>query len=352
MARTPRIDRLLTGQCGSVAILFVLTLPVLFGFAALAVDLARLHLTKVELQNAADAAALAGAHMLTEPSAGVYNWPVADSTAQAVARRNVANAAQIRHSRIETGYWNLQAPSLGLRDHSESGVPVTGDVPAVRATIAISSTENDGPLNFFFAPLLGIFNSSLSIADSDIQASAVAVVASTTGGSGMFPFAVSQCILDELWDSGTNSPKINPATGHPYIFEIGTIYPASGCFTGQWTTFAEQENSVPAIRQLIADGNPTHLSVGDDTWIEPGVKATLYDEVPIGIDVPILVVDNVVSHSYQPIVAIAGFHISDAGKHGNKSYVKGHFIENYSFSSLDPGSGPLYGALSRPVLVE
>src|SRR5580765_7277098 len=46
---------------GTVAPLTVLTMPVLLGFAALAVDIAQLCNTKAELQRAADAAALAGA---------------------------------------------------------------------------------------------------------------------------------------------------------------------------------------------------------------------------------------------------------------------------------------------------
>lgn len=340
------IKKRLLGQRGAVVIWFALLLPVLLGLAALAIDLARLGLAKAELQNAADAAALGGARSLSAPGGQPYNWTVAADSALYVAQRNIANAEQIQQAQIETGYWNLQDPSLGFRDTLTT--PVAGDVAAVRATVRLSSTENSGPLPFFFAPILGI-------GDSDIEASAIAVLPAAAGGTGFFPFAISQCILDELWDSDTNSPKLDPATDEPYIFQIGTPYPSTGCYTGQWTTFDEDINSASHVRNLITgDVTPPPMFIGDDTWIQPGVKASNYGYVPEDIDVALLVVNSVTTHSRQSVVAVVGFHIKEVDKHGNKSYVKGHFIDPKVFSGLDPGAGngvPL-GAYTPPVLVK
>ena len=349
MKRLRRISKLLHGQSGSVAIWFVLLLPVLLGFAALAVDLARLGLTKVELQNAADAAALGGALSLSDSGGQPYNWSAATVATEDAARHNIANAAQIQDALIETGYWNLQNPVLGLRDTLT--VPVAGDVPAVRATVAISSTQNSGPLTFFFAPILGID-------ESDIQASATAVLPAPEGGTGLFPFAISDCVLDYLWDPDTNSPVLD-GSGDPIIFRIGDPYPhpGSSCLTGQWTTFDTDANNVPTIRDLMDKGNPTELSVGDSTYIQPGTKATLYKKVEdefIGETVPLLVVDGIVPKQYRPIVAIIGFKITGANNQGKTKYVEGHFISNELFGSLEPGSGngtPL-GAYAPPVLVK
>lgn len=58
-------------QQGAVSILAGLTIIVLFGFLALVVDLGNLYVNKSELQNAADAAALAGARELVGTSTGV-----------------------------------------------------------------------------------------------------------------------------------------------------------------------------------------------------------------------------------------------------------------------------------------
>lgn len=58
-------------QNGAVAVIVGVTLAVLIGFAGLALDLGRLYINKTELQNAADACALAAASELTcDPSAG------------------------------------------------------------------------------------------------------------------------------------------------------------------------------------------------------------------------------------------------------------------------------------------
>jgi Flp pilus assembly protein TadG len=58
-------------QRGAVAIMLGLSVLVLFGFLALVVDLGRTYVVRTELQNAADAAALAGAVQLNQTAAGV-----------------------------------------------------------------------------------------------------------------------------------------------------------------------------------------------------------------------------------------------------------------------------------------
>lgn len=59
------------GQKGTVAIIVAVSLPILIGFAGLALDLGRLYVEKTELQNATDACALAASRELTcNPAAG------------------------------------------------------------------------------------------------------------------------------------------------------------------------------------------------------------------------------------------------------------------------------------------
>ncbi|UUZ68153.1 pilus assembly protein TadG-related protein [Polaromonas sp. P2-4] len=60
-------------QRGAVAIMFGLSIFVLFGFMGLALDLSQTYDRKTELQNAADAAALAGAKELKGDAAGIGN---------------------------------------------------------------------------------------------------------------------------------------------------------------------------------------------------------------------------------------------------------------------------------------
>jgi len=343
MTRLHSIDLRLRLQRGAVVIWFALLLPVLLGFAALAVDLTRLHLVKVELQNAADAAAMGGARSLTDAGAvsgEKYNWAAASAKALELARQNVANGSQIQDATIETGYWNLQSRSW-------ADTPGTGYFPAVRATIAISGTQDNGPLNLLFAPVLGID-------DTDVEATATAVIAPPSGGTGLFPFVIGMKMLDHFWDTSTSSPVLY--NGVAPTINLGSIYTFDGekVLSGQWTTFQSdvKNPNVPFVRDLIENGNSTKLSIGDDTYIQPGAKATLYSEVPVGTTVGMFIVNKVDTNSFVPIVAIAAFHI-DGYSQGGK-YITGHFVDAAIIPGLDPGdgSGGLYGAYTPPILVK
>jgi len=339
-------------QRGGIIIWFAVLLLTLLGLAALAVDLSRLHLNKAELQNAADAAALAGALSLVDPQAPpggqLYNWAAADSAAHAFAENNVANSRQIQDAVIETGYWNVNSKEWS--DHTDPGVPASGDVSAVRATITIAEGQNNGPLKLFFAPLLGI-------AESDMQASAVAMLPVPQSGTGMFPFAFNDCVLNSLWDSDTNSPVVD-GSGDPIVFRMQDPYPDASCDAGEWTTFETKANNVNAIRDIMDDGNTTPISVGDDIWILPGTKATLYQKVAgefIDQTFAIPVVEDIPGKKgWQTVVAIVGFKITGASHKGKNKYVEGHFISGEVFGGLEPGngSGSPYGAYSPPKLVQ
>ena len=343
MTRLHSIDRRLRFQRGGVVIWFALLLPVLLGFAALAVDLTRLHMVKVELQNAADAAAMGGARSLTDAGAvsgEKFNWAAASAKALELARQNVANGSQIQDATIETGYWNLQSRSW-------SDTFITGYLPAVRATIAISGEQNNGPLGLLFAPGLGID-------DTNVEATATAVIAAPSGGTGLFPFVIGMKMLDHFWDTSTSSPVLY--NGVAKTINLGSIYTFDGeeVLSGQWTTFQSSVKNpdVPFMRDLIDNGNETELSIGDNTYIQPGAKATLYSEVPVGTTVGMFIVDEVDTNSFVPIVAIAAFHI-DGYSQGGK-YITGHFVDAAIIPGLDPGdgSGGLYGAYTPPILVK
>lgn len=71
-----KLMKLIKNEDGSTLVLVALLMVVLLGFAALVVDVGNLYLTKTQLQNAADAAALAGAQELptasTAKSTAIY----------------------------------------------------------------------------------------------------------------------------------------------------------------------------------------------------------------------------------------------------------------------------------------
>ncbi|ABE44467.1 pilus assembly protein TadG-related protein [Polaromonas sp. JS666] len=73
---------------GAVAIIFGLTVVVLFAMGGVVLDLGHLYIAKAELQNAADAAALAGAKDLNETTPGI---DAAVATAQTISAKNKYN---------------------------------------------------------------------------------------------------------------------------------------------------------------------------------------------------------------------------------------------------------------------
>jgi uncharacterized membrane protein len=76
-------------QRGAVALLVGLLLPVLLGAVGLALDSGHLYLTRTELQNAADACALAASYELTgAPAIPGAAFNRAEAAGRTVARQN------------------------------------------------------------------------------------------------------------------------------------------------------------------------------------------------------------------------------------------------------------------------
>lgn len=329
-------------QRGSVPLWFLLTVSILLTFGAFAVDLPRVATVRNELQNAADAAALAGASKLLSGGSGP-DWSDAANATSAAVSLNASDGTKLSAASVQTGFWNLTGAPSTLE--AETITPGTYDAPAVQVTITRSASANGGAVSL----LLGGF---LDLLSTPTSATAVAVAAapSTVGAGGLFPMVVDQCVLNQYWDAQTNEPTIDPSTGQPYEFQIGNghLYGAS-CEAGQWTAFLVNANDVSTVRGLIASGNPSPLSIGDSIWIEPGVKTTLYSDVPVGVTIVIPVAAQIDTHSYVPIVAFAAFHV-DGSYGGSDKYIEGHFVSGYRIPVQSWGIGPQYGAYVAPRL--
>ncbi len=128
---------------GAVAVFVVVTLVALFGFTALTIDVGYLYNVRAELQNTADAAALAGAQLLPDEAA-------ARETAREYANRN--NASVVNDADVVLGNWSWTATAF-----TPNGTPVN----AVHV-LGQRSTQNGNPVQLFFAPLLGVSNANVS----------------------------------------------------------------------------------------------------------------------------------------------------------------------------------------------
>jgi Flp pilus assembly protein TadG len=91
------------------------TMVALLGIAALALDIGYLYVVRGELQNAADAGALAGAQVLY-PSDGQSVNEGADDVARALVASNYSENATVAVDLVERGHWNPDTGSFSPND--------------------------------------------------------------------------------------------------------------------------------------------------------------------------------------------------------------------------------------------
>jgi hypothetical protein len=316
-----RLKGFMADQSGALATSVALVMVVLLAMAALVIDYGHMAWVQDELKTAADAGALAGAKCLV-PYVGTPatpDWISGQNKANQTVLLNRADAEPLTNAQVEYGFWSLAAKTL----QSPGIAPTNSDLPAIRVTIAKTAGQNDGPVRMFFASIFGE-NSR------DLCARAVAVITGPYNipPGGAFPLAMPKDLLDQYqWDRDP-----------PQTVQVG------GFITdGQWTSFFIGANDVPTIRELMASGNPSNLTVGDNIWIEPGIKTTLYEEAAtkLGQTVIVPVVSSDFStHAYTPILGFASF-VIDAAEGGDDKYIQGHFIKNIITNASS--GGPVFG---------
>jgi Flp pilus assembly protein TadG len=146
-------------QVGAVAIVVGLSLAVLIGFAGLALDLGRLYVSKSELQNAADACALAAARELTcDPAAGacpVSYLQSAELAGQFLAARNARDfqGVPVTIAADDIRFSTTLAPNSAYLPRS------AGADPASRYVMCIARADGIVP---WFMGVLGIGVQSVS----------------------------------------------------------------------------------------------------------------------------------------------------------------------------------------------
>ncbi|WP_279608416.1 pilus assembly protein TadG-related protein [Burkholderia ambifaria] len=372
-------------QRGAVAITVAVLMAILLGFGALAIDVGYLFVVRNELQNAADAAALAGAPCLYpraqcgNQTAKAPDWATAQAqTVAGVSLNKSSNRTLTGYATdVSYGYWDVTGSVPGIQT-TMPAAPAVGK-PAVKVIVTRSGTKNGGGVPSFLARILGI----QSVPES---AAAIAIISDpgNVGSGALFPVAITKCMYDQYWDSANGKPKVatstvppgagqpNQTVGQPFSFYVTSSYHAGPCEAGQWTTFDNTANDVPTVRNLIANGNPDAAAVGSPsgacatadatcTYIQPGTKTTLYSSVNACsaagnkaceyVLVPI--VQDLTTSTYERILAFACVHI-DLASGGSAKYIQMEMSNNPDKcqASGAGGAGPYYGALTPARLVE
>ena len=177
-----RLSAFLMDQDGVIAIVIALLLPILLGFAGLALDIGHMYVVNSQLKNAADAGASSGARALAPYTASATpNWAAGLSKASDTVKRNLADNKQLTDCQVDYGYWNFTTIPPSLK--SAGIVPTANDYPAVRVTVSKTAGQNNGPVQMFLASVLGVL-------PADVSATSVAIIQPSQSGSNPFNYTI------------------------------------------------------------------------------------------------------------------------------------------------------------------
>lgn len=325
---------------GAVVVLTLVTLVTLIGFAALTLDVGALYNTRADLQNAADAAALAGGSALAgdamlrvrqgsnSPSVAAEAGALIPQRAEAAGLQNTSFASSgtvIAPSDIVSGWIDLNSstspvdPSRPFSQHN-----------AVQVYVRRTNGSANGPVDFFFASIFGK-------SEGEVTASAVAAFDDRVsgydtgaGGGDLWPFTVNETYYndqvaagndnydyegdDDILSGGDGMPEVNiyPANLAPGNFGLlnigvgneGTPELADHIENGVPPEHVENEIGTSELTFYDNDGNGTTYNITGD----PGLKASLESAIQtrIGDVVGILVHDQVSGSGANTVYRITG----------------------------------------------
>ena len=354
-------------QSGGLLLISAAVLVMVIGVAALVLDISKLYLVRGELQNAADAAAMAGVPCLyrrtecANLAASVPDWSTSSARASNFVSNNKVQGLALSQATVNTGYWNMMGSPAGLQ--SSSITPGAYDYPAVQVTVRQAPGINGGPVLLSLASVLGI-------TQGNVSATSTAVI-SHPAMLNPFPLVLGKCLYDTYWDYTTSSPKIATQTnppgfdlpqiiGQPYFFKATSSYKVGACEAGQWTSLMADSNSSSFISNLINSGSPQSIAIGDLIWIQPGSQTSIYSDIhncsaagnKLCEYVMVPVVEFIGTHSHQPVYAFACVRVLD-GVGGSSKYVLFQMsADPVKCTNNGSGVGPNYGVNTPPRLVQ
>jgi hypothetical protein len=227
MLKSVNLLKTVQNRRGATAVIVAICLVMLIGFAALAIDVGFLYSTRNELQNVADAAALAGAGYLgseygklsyADQQERNFTFDEVAGVVKAVAIKNKAAGVSISISDgdIVIGNWTHDEATdeWHVETKYEDGKIKTPD--AVRVTARRKDGIN-GAISTFFARIFKIF-------DVNVGAVATAALTGTSHvdpGELKVPFGVSENIMEDCTDLITFYPTQTSCAGwHNYGLNV------------------------------------------------------------------------------------------------------------------------------------
>jgi len=271
---------LLTDAGGAVALWVAILFPIFIGFGALAFDISHFLVVRGEVQNAADAGALAGARFLYSEDGTSVN-PGANQIAYDAATVNRSQNQSVyvgwtsgNEGDVQRGHWSFATRAFTPND-SLSPVDLWNR----------SSAELDADPNFINAVrvrarrrnphAISVFGRIFGVSGYEIPAEAVGYIAfSASLGKGEVDQPIAICKQSLVNEAGeytcSRGRMINSGSN-------------AGHQTGGWTNFSQEPcetASTPTVRPLVcASGNPNPISFGEGMGTTGGMIESAYDQM-------------------------------------------------------------------------
>ncbi len=371
---------------GAVVPLCALMLIPLLGMLAFSIDAGYMALVRADLQNAADAAALAGAERLQElyvqynqpgqtSQSNILNWATTNSgpsspmaTAELFASYNRAGNVNLTvpDSDVSFGFTNAQ----GSYTSPYAGFPNTIQVIVRRDHIMNS------PVQLFFGGVLGISSVELTAtARATIYSGTVSSLQVITGvGAHILPVALDYKVWDQFYQSGISPDGSIHLNANNQLPEL-QVYPYPGEAPGNFALLdvGPPQNNAPAFRSWIDNGEtpndinylltnnllPVSLQ-GPEPWKGgPGLKSTLVPNFASQEGVPNLIplfqaaqypaaannytyiaASNQGQNATYAIVGFAGVTISNATATGSNMVIAIQPMAVVDPTAVIPGAAP------------
>ena len=314
---------------GGVVPIVAVFLAVMFGFAALVIDLGWLFVVRGELQNAADAGALAGVVEL------VYNG------------EDAASGTAVTYA-TQPGNFRLTSPSPG-----PDAVDVTVLGPeTLQVQIRRATGTTAGPVPTIFARIWG---------KETVEARAVAVATVNrriigTGPGNLMPFGIHEDLLDVNGDGQYDVGEYIDIYPHSWAPGNFGTFDLNGGSNSNIETADWIENGYDGI--FVIPENQGYINVGGDPGISGGsLNGAIGSRV--GERVLFAVFDQVTgqgANTIYRVVDLVGGIITSFQLTGDESSL--HFtvlIEEFSAPNLIVASGggvPSNSSVSAPVLIQ
>jgi hypothetical protein len=243
----------------------------LVGMMAFSIDIGYIVVTQAELQNAADAAALAGAEKLQALYIQYYSYPNQPNPPQdpfTTATTNTGTSASPIYTAEQFSSYNkaggvyITVPDqdVSLSYCSSGSAPQAPSYPGIFPnTVTVTTRRDDvanGPLGLFFAPIFGVSQVNLTAtASASIYTGDVKTLQAISGvDAHILPVALDVNVWKNFFKTG-QSPDGSIHTGPNGAPQLH-IYPCPGNAPGNFGLLdvGPPANNVPAFRNWIDDG--------------------------------------------------------------------------------------------------